>query len=416
MKNERTVRSGDQSIAWARIHMGVLEEIRRRFTRERPFSNVFIGIALHVTKETANLVRTLKDGGAEIAIAGCNPLSTQDDVAEALTAEGIPVFARRGQTRDEYYQNLEHVISKMSSTERPLLATVDDGLDLVTRIHSMHGSLLPRIRVGTEETTTGVFRARAMAKDGALLYPVIAVNDNRTKHLFDNYYGTGQSTIDGVLRASGILLAGKKCIVAGYGDCGKGIALRARGMSARVFLIEIDPVRALQAHMDGFELTTMREAIRFGDIFVTATGNKHVISLEHMRYMRSGAILANAGHFDIEIDMEGLREAADKFFEVRPNFQKFLLNGKDIYVCGEGRLVNLVCAEGHPSEVMDLSFSGQALALEYGVKEKLSPGLHRLPESLDAEIAALKLKSLNLQHERLTDEQRKYLASWSEGT
>lgn len=406
---------GAKNVQWAAAHMGVLQTIRERFAKKKPLKGLTVGMALHVTKETANLVETLRAGGAKVAIAGCNPLSTQDDVAAYLAKQGINVFAWKGETTREYYDNINQVV-KVLEKSQGTLATIDDGLDLVTTIHRKHQGLIKRLKVGTEETTTGVIRLRAMAREGALRYPIIAVNDNETKHLFDNYYGTGQSTIDGILRATSILLAGKKFVVAGYGDCGKGVALRAKGMGAIVVVVEADPIRALKARMDGFEVMTIDQAASVGDIFVTVTGNKHVITVAHLRKMKDGAILANSGHFDLEIDVAGMRKVAKKVERVRPFLDRYEIGGKSIYLCGEGRLVNLAAAEGHPSEVMDMSFAGQALAVEYGIKHDLSPGVHRLPETVDYEIARLKLKVMGLKNQPLTTDQKRYLNSWQEGT
>lgn len=415
VKDIKLADQGRKNAAWAASHMGVLESIKNRFAKQKPLKNVTVGMALHVTKETANLVEALREGGATVAIAGCNPLSTQDDVAAYLAKQGVNVFAWKGQTTPEYYRNLESVISVLEKA-KGTLATIDDGLDLVTQIHQKHPKLIERLRVGTEETTTGVIRLHAMDKDGALKYPVIAVNDNQTKHLFDNYYGTGQSTIDGILRASSILLAGKRFIVVGYGHCGKGVAARAAGMGALVGVVEINPVRALQARMDGFDVYNMDEAARVGDVFVTVTGNKHAIAFSHINKMRHGAIVANSGHFDLEIDVAAMRKAAKKVEQVRTSLERFDFGSRSIYLCGEGRLVNLAAAEGHPSEVMDMSFAGQALAVEYGIKNTLSAHAHSLPESVDQQIAALKLKSLGLKTQILTPEQKRYLNSWQEGT
>ena len=403
--------AGMLNIEYAERSMPILMEIRGRFMRERPFRGLRVGMALHVTKETAVLVRTLVAGGAEVSLSGCNPLSTQDDVAAALAAEGVSVFAKKGESREEYYDFLGRVIGHGPDI------TIDDGSDLVTALHKEGGSRLEKVIGGCEETTTGVLRLRAMEKDGALGYPVIAVNDNKTKHLLDNYYGTGQSSIDGILRATNTLLAGKNFVVCGYGDCGKGVAQRARGMGANVIVTEVDPFRALQAALDGFRVMPISDAAGIGDIFLTVTGNKHVIRLEHMKVMKSGAILANAGHFDVEIDMEALGGAAKKR-RIRPFLDEYALGRGRIYVCAEGRLVNLGAAEGHPSEVMATSFAGQALACEFLVKNrgKLKPGVVTLPESIDDEIAALQLDAMGIKKDELTKEQRKYLSEWKEGT
>jgi len=411
VKNLDSWREGKKKIDYAAQEMKALMEIKKRFDKEKPLKGLRIGMALHVTKETANLIRTLVAGGAEVAITGCNPLSTQDDVAAALAKEDVNVFAWRGETHGEYYENLNKVISFEPNV------TIDDGCDLITEIHLNHKKLIPKIKIGTEETTTGVIRLRAMEADKALKCPVIAVNDNFTKHLFDNYYGTGQSTLDGILRATNVLLAAKTFVIAGYGDCGKGVALRARGMGANVIVTEVDPLPALQAKMDGFRVMPMAEAAELGDIFLTVTGNKKVLRKEHYLKMKSGAILANSGHFDIEIDVKALKNLAVKRMIIRPNLEEFKLkNGKKIYLCADGRLVNLSAAEGHPSEVMSLSFCGQALAVEYGVKNKLPPGMHTLPGEIDTAIAELQLKALGIEIDVLTAEQKKYLASWGEGT
>ncbi len=421
VKDIKLAAQGEKNIAWAESQMGALLKVRERFSKEQPLKNIAVGMALHVTKETAALVETLRVGGAEVAITGCNPLSTQDDVAAALAKRGIAVFGWKGENNQEYYENLEAVVDflRVALQQGKRLATIDDGCDLVTLIHQKHKDLVPHITVGTEETTTGVIRLRAMEKDQALKCPVIAVNDNKTKHLFDNYYGTGQSTIDGILRATSVLLAGKRFVVAGYGHCGQGVAKCARGMGSLVTVTEVDPIKALQARMDGFLVMPMREAAEVGDIFVTTTGNKHVISVVEMKLMKNGAIMANSGHFDIEIDTKGLRTLALATEQTRPSLEKFTLsNGKSLYLCGEGRLVNLAAAEGHPSEVMSLSFCGQALAVEYGIKHKseLQPAVVALPDSVDHDIARLQLAAMGIKKDELTDEQRHYLASWEEGT
>lgn len=413
VKDESLAEQGQFNLEWAQMQMGALAQIRKRFKKEKPLSGLRIGMALHVTKETGVLVRTLIDGGATVSITGCNPLSTQDDVAAALAAEGVNVFAYKGETKQDYYKFLHNVLDSKPH------ATVDDGCDLISEIHTKRTDLLKGLVVGTEETTTGIIRVRAMERDGVLKYPIIAVNDNQTKHLFDNFYGTGQSTIDGILRATNVLLAGKTFVVVGYGDCGKGVSVRASGMGANVIVCETSPVRALQAQADGFRVMPMEEASRIGDIFVTVTGNKHVIAWPHMLQMKSGAILANSGHFNTEIDVNALEQKSKSKRRVRWQLDEYVLpNQHKVFLCGEGRLVNLAVAEGHPSEVMDLSFCGQALALEYGVqnKGKLKPGVHLLPLHLDEQIAQLKLESLHLKKDQLTNEQIKYLGSWEEGT
>jgi len=410
VKDMKLAGQGTLNIEFAEQQMLALMEVKKRFEKEKPLKGIRIGMALHVTKETANLVRTLIAGGADVAITGCNPLSTQDDVAAALAKEGVKVFGWKGETNKEYYENLNKVLDFKPT------ATIDDGCDLISEIHSKRPELLENLIVGTEETTTGVIRLKAMEKDNALKYPVIAVNDNQTKHLFDNYYGTGQSTIDGILRATNILFAGKTVVVIGYGECGKGVALRAKGMGANVIVIEVNPVLALKAKMDGYRVMPLAEAAPLGDIFITVTGNKHVLRLEHMEKMKHGAILANSGHFDVEIDVAGLREKASSSRWIRPALEEFVLGGKKIFLAAEGRLVNLSAAEGHPSEVMSLSFCGQALALEYGVKNKLEPKVHILPKEVDEEIAKLQLAATGVKFDSLTPEQKKYLESWDEGT
>ena len=403
---------GQKNMELAEINMGALGEIRKRFEKEKPLEKVRIGLALHVTKETGILVRTLQAGGAEVAITGCNPLSTQDDVAAALAEEGVHVWAYKGETREDYYRYIKKVIAT-----KPHI-TIDDGCDLVSEIHKNHTELIPEIICGCEETTTGIIRLKAMERDNALKYPMIAVNDNKTKHLVDNFYGTGQSTLDGVLRATNVLVAGKTFVVVGYGSCGKGIAMRARGLGANVLVCEVDRFRALQAAYDGYRVMPMEEAAKIGDIFCTVTGNKHVVRLEHMKQMKSGAILANSGHFDIEVDLAGLRGASSSERRIRPFMDEFVLEGKRIFVLGEGRLINLSAAEGHPSEVMSTSFCGQALACEYGAKNrgKLPSGVFQLPKELDDQIAGLQLSAMEIEIDTLTDEQIKYMNSWEEGT
>ena len=411
VKDIKLAGQGSSQIEWAESQMGALLDVRKRFAKERPLNGEKIGMALHVTKETAALVRTLIAGGAKVAITGCNPLSTQDDVAAALAEEGVHVYAKKGETKGEYYEYLNKVLDFGPT------ATIDDGLDLVTEIHTKRPELIPQIKVGTEETTTGVIRLRAMERDKALRYPVIAVNDNRTKHLFDNYYGTGQSTIDGILRATNILFAGKIIAVIGYGDCGRGVAEKSRGLGSNVIVVEVDPIRALQAKMDGFSVMSLERALPHADVFITVTGNKHAIPKSAFRRMKGGAILANSGHFDVEIDVKGLEEISSKKRRVRWQLDEYTLkSGKKLYLCAEGRLVNLGAAEGHPSTVMSLSFCGQALALEYGLKHKLSAGLHVLPDSVDEHIARLQLKAMGVHIGALTKEQHKYLNSWKEGT
>mgnify|MGYP000462785526 CR=1 FL=1 len=403
---------GFKNVSWAEAHMGALLKVRERFKKEKPLSGYRIGMALHVTKETAVLVRTLVAGGAEVAITSCNPLSTQDDAAAALAAEGVNVFAYKGESVEEYYRFLDKVISFNPQV------TIDDGMDLVTRIHAEHPQLLSDMICGCEETTTGVIRLRAMEKKGALKYPIIAVNDCQTKHLMDNYYGTGQSSLDGLIRASNLLISGKTVVVAGYGNCGKGVALRAKGLGANVIVTEVDPFRALQAKMDGYRVMKMEQAAREGDIFITVSGNLRVISAEHIRLMRDGAILANSGHFDHEIDVAGLKQMASDVQRIRPLFDEYIVEGKRIYLCGEGRLVNLACAEGHPSTVMSLSFCDQALGVEWGIRnrETLEPKVYRLPEEIDQTVAKLQLEAMGVSIDELTSEQKEYLSSWQRGT
>lgn len=421
VKDIAQAKDGDMNRSWAKEHMGALMAVKQRFAREKPLSGVVVGMALHVTKETAALVETLIAGGADVIITGCNPLSTQDDVAASLAKSGVKVFAWKGESNKEYWANLSKIVNylKEESKKGKKIATIDDGCDLVSLIHEKYPELLNSLVIGTEETTTGVIRLRAMEKDEALKCPVIAVNDNKTKHLFDNYYGTGQSTIDGIIRATSIMIAGSRFVVAGYGPCGEGLAKCARGLGAIVTVTEVDPVRALQARMDGFEVAKMDQAAKYGDIFTTVTGDIDVITLKHVKKMKSGAILANSGHFDVEINVESLYKGAKEVKTIRPGLEMIKFGAKHhIYLCGQGRLVNLACAEGHPSVVMSLSFCGQALALEYGLKNagKLDAKVHVLPEKVDNEIAWLQLKSIGINIDKLTPEQKKYLSSWQMGT
>ena len=410
---------GLRNIEWAETQMRSLLEIKKRFLKEKPLKGLRIGMALHVTKETAVLVKTLIAGGADVFITSCNPLSTQDDVAAALAKLGVKVFAWKGETKKEYYENLERVISFKPNF------TIDDGCDLVTLVHTKHRELLKSMIGGSEETTTGVIRLKNMEKQGILKYPIIAVNESKTKKLMDNYYGTGQSAIDGIIRCSNILFSGKTVVVAGYGNCGKGVALRARGLGANVIVTEVNPLRALQAVMDGYKVMPMKQAARIGDVFITVTGDKDVIRYEHIKLMKDSAILANAGHFDCEIDIKTLEKKAIRKRRIRPLFDEYLIRvGKEkkrIFVCGEGRLVNLACGEGHPSSVMALSFCNQALAVEYVYKrfkqgKPLSNRVHTLPEEFDSIIASLQLKAMGVRIDSLTREQRKYLSDWREGT
>lgn len=411
VKDISLAEQGRRNIEWAEKHMPIMKTLSARFAKEKPFAGITVGLALHVTKETAVLVRALRAGGARVAITGCNPLSTQDDVAAALAEEGVAAFAYKGESTEDYYRYIDKVLSYKPNI------TIDDGGDLVTWIHTKRPELLRGVIGGCEETTTGIIRLRAMERDGVLKYPMIAVNDNKTKHLLDNYYGTGQSTIDGILRASNILFAGKNVVVCGYGDCGKGVALRAKGMGANVVVTEVDPFRAMQAVLDGYRVMPIMEAAAIGDIFITVTGDKHVIRLEHMKKMKDGAMLANSGHFNVELDLDALGKAAKKR-KMRPFLDEYSLDGKKIYVCGEGRLVNLAAAEGHPSEVMATSFAGQSLSCEYLVKNrgKLPAKVITLPSEIDDEIARLQLEAMGVRIDALTPEQRKYLTSWQEGT
>ncbi len=428
---------GVRRILWADRQMPVLAAIRERFERERPLAGERIAACLHVTTETANLVRTLAAGGAEVRLCASNPLSTQDDVAAALVAEyGLPVFAITGEDNDTYY---DHVRSCLEM--RPTL-TMDDGADLVSSLlfiglgrldqvnprvrdfaaelgEEGRRALLAGVRGSTEETTTGVIRLRAMERDGVLAFPVIAVNDADTKHLFDNRYGTGQSTMDGILRATNILVAGSTVVVAGYGWCGRGVAMRAHGLGAHVIVTEVDPVRALEAVMDGFRVMPMAEAARVGDLFVTVTGDKHVITVEHLRAMKDGALVCNSGHFDVEIDVEGLAAAAVDRWTARPFVEAYRFDdGHVVHLLADGRLVNLAAAEGHPASVMDMSFANQALAAEYLVRHgaSLERKVHGVPAAIDRSIAALKLETMGISIDVLTPEQEAYLASWEEGT
>jgi adenosylhomocysteinase len=402
---------GARRVEWAGRRMQVLATVRERFAKERPLEGLVVAACLHVTAETANLMLALRDGGAEPLLCASNPLSTQDDVAAALVAEGIPVFAIRGEDADTYYKHIHAVLDHAPAI------TMDDGADLATLLHTDRRDI--EVIGSTEETTTGVIRLKAMAADGTLRVPVVAVNDSATKHLFDNHYGTGQSAIDGIIRATNILLAGQNIVVIGYGDCGRGVAKRADGLGASVIVVEVDPVRALTAVMDGFRVMTVAEAARVGDVFVTVTGNKHVLRAEHFAVMKDGAILANAGHFDIEIDLAALRVAAVARRGIRANLEEFeQADGRRILVAAEGRLVNLGAAEGHPADVMDMSFSNQALAAEYLAVNAadLEPRIYTLPTEIDDEVARIKLEHLGGGLDTLTEEQVAYLSGWQEGT
>ncbi|KXK20761.1 MAG: adenosylhomocysteinase [Chloroflexi bacterium OLB15] len=414
VKNLELATGGRYRIEWAEHEMPVLRAIRERFKAEKPLAGIRVSACLHVTTETANLMHTLQAGGADVVLCASNPLSTQDDVAASLVTDyEIPVYAIKGEDNATYYDHI-----KAALDHQPHI-TMDDGADLVSTIHKTRRELLEGIVGGTEETTTGVIRLRAMAKDGALNFPVIAVNDSNTKHLFDNRYGTGQSTLDGVIRATNLLIAGRTVVVAGYGWCSRGIADRARGLGGNVIVTEIDPLRALEAVMDGFRVMPMIEAAPIGDIFITATGDINVIDVHHFEIMKPGALVANSGHFNVEINLKGLAsiaEGAPKL--VRPYVEEYRVGGKPLYVLGEGRLINLAAAEGHPASVMDMSFANQALAAEYMVKNhaNLASNVYTIPEAIDNEIARLKLESMGVAIDTLTTEQAHYLSQWEEGT
>jgi adenosylhomocysteinase len=413
IKDPGLAAGGQMRIDWAARDMPVLRDIRERFHRERPLEGTRLSACLHVTTETANLMLTLRDGGADVLLCASNPLSTQDDVAAALVARGIPVHAVCGEDSARYYR---HVVAAI---EREPHITMDDGADLVSTLHQKYPHLLPRLLGGTEETTTGVIRLRNMARQGKLAYPVIAVNDAQTKHFFDNRYGTGQSTIDGITRATNLLWAGRHVVVCGYGWCGRGIARRAQGMGSHVIVTEINPIAALEAAMDGFDVMPLHEACPVGDVFITATGNTNVIDSAHFARMKDGAILANSGHFDVEVHVKALHEMATEVSIVRPLVEECRLpDGRRIYLLAEGRLVNLAAAEGHPASVMDMSFANQALSAEYLVKRhgELSPDVYAVPLEIDEEIGRLKLLSMNVRIDKLTEEQSRYLSSWEAGT
>ncbi len=413
IKDLKLAREGRDKIEWAERNMPVLRLIQERFAREKPLKGINIAACLHVTTETANLMQTLKAGGANLALCASNPLSTQDYTAAALVKEyGIAVFAVKGEDNRTYYKHINQALDI-----RPDI-TMDDGADLVSTMHTSRRELAVKVMAGTEETTTGVIRLKAMADNGALLFPVIAVNESKTKHFFDNRYGTGQSTIDGVLRATNMLIAGSTVVVVGYGWCGRGLAMRAKGMGANVIITEVDAIKAIEAVMDGFRVMPMVKAAPLGDLFVTVTGNLNVVRLEHVRKMKDGAIIANSGHFNAEIDLPAIYKAAGKRRQVRPNVEEFIINKKRLYILAEGRLVNLSAAEGHPAMVMDMSFANQALAAEYVVQNyrNLKSRVYVVPDKIDAAIAALKLKSMGVSIDRLTPEQKKYLSSWEMGT
>lgn len=407
---------GKLRVEWALEYMPVIATLRERFATERPFDGIRVGACLHVTTETANLVQTLRAGGAEVYLCASNPLSTQDDVAAHLADEGVGVFAVHGEDNDTYYTHIREIL------DRTPHLTVDDGADLVSTMHRERAEQAEETVGGSEETTTGVIRLRQMAQQGALRYPIAAINDTPTKHLFDNRFGTGQSALDGIVRATNILLAGRTIVVSGFGDCGRGVASRARGMGAHVVVTEVDDIRALEAVMEGFRVLPMHEAARIGDVFVTLTGDRDILREEHFEVMKDGAILANAGHFDIEIDTATLRKMATETRRARTSVEEFRLDdGRRIYLLAEGRLVNLGAAEGHPASVMDMSFAGQALTLrwlaaEHGEGRRLPPDVHDVPREIDEEVARLKLRTMEVEIDELTPAQREYLSSWEVGT
>jgi adenosylhomocysteinase len=405
---------GKKRIEWANQSMKVLQIIRKEFIKNQPLKGIRVSACLHVTAETANLMIALRDGGADVALCASNPLSTQDDVAASLVRDcNIPVFAIKGEDNDSYYSHI------MAAVDHKPQITMDDGADLVSVLHTKRTAELANVIGGTEETTTGVIRLRAMAKEGVLRYPIVAVNDADTKHLFDNRYGTGQSTIDGIIRATNFLLAGSKFVVAGYGWCGRGLASRARGTGAEVIVTEIDPTKALEAVMDGFRVMSMEEAVKLGDVFCTVTGNKNVLAKQHFELMKDGAIISNSGHFNVEIDIPSLEKLSSSKRTTRTFVEEYSLkDGRRINLLGEGRLINLAAAEGHPASVMDMSFADQALSLEYMVKNyaSLEKKVYTVPAELDKRVAKLKLESLGIKIDRLTSEQEEYLASWNEGT
>ncbi len=414
IRDIKLAEEGKLRIEWAEATMPVLRLIKKRFKRERPLSGVRVTACLHVTTETANLAKTLQAGGAEVRICASNPLSTQDDVAASLVQhDGIAVFAIKGEDNKTYYQHIQSAIG-----HRPQV-TMDDGADVVSTLHSTRKDLLKHVLGGTEETTTGVIRLRSMAEKGVLKFPIISVNDADTKHLFDNRYGTGQSTLDGIIRGTNRLIAGTAVVIAGYGWCGRGVAMRARGLGANVIVTEIDPVKALEAVMDGLQVMPMEQAVKVGDFFITVTGNLHVLRGEHFSAMKDGAIVCNSGHFNVELDLPALEALARKRRTVRPGVEEFTLrNGNKVSLLGEGRLVNLALAEGHPSSVMDMSFANQALAAEYLIEnhKELKKQVYPVPKNIDQEIARLKLQGIGIPIDKLTKEQKKYLASWEMGT
>jgi adenosylhomocysteinase len=413
VKNLSLSKEGKLKIEWAEKRMPVLMKIRETFKEKKPFANLTIGCCLHVTKETAVLAKTLKAGGAKVALCASNPLSTQDDVAAALADEGISVYAWKGQTNQDYYWCLEQIL-KFS-----LDIVIDDGADLISTIHQKRKDLIPKLLGGQEETTTGVVRLRAMEKDRAIKFPIVAINDTPTKNMFDNYYGTAQSTLDGILRSTNVLLAGKSFVVCGYGHCGSGLANKARGMGANVIVTEVEPVKALQAAMDGFRVMPIKEAAKHGDIFITVTGDKNVIRKEHLLEMKEGAILGNSGHFNVEISIPDMEFVSVEKRKIRENVEEYTLkNEKKIYFLSEGRLLNLAAAEGHPSEVMDMSFANQALCSEWIVRNKgfLKNKVYDVPSEVNKRVAELKLDGMGIKIDKLTEEQKKYLSDWKEGT
>jgi adenosylhomocysteinase len=414
VKDLSLAEAGKRRIEWAGQSMPVLAAIRKQFIKTQPLAGIRVAACLHVTTETANLMIALRDGGANITLCASNPLSTQDEVAASLVRDySIPTFAIKGESNESYYSHLNSALDSAPQF------TMDDGADVVGLLHTKRKELLKNVIGGTEETTTGVIRLRAMAKDKVLAYPIIAVNDALTKHLFDNRYGTGQSTLDGIIRATNVLLAGLNVVVAGYGWCGRGVAMRAKGMGSNVIVTEIDPTKAIEAVMDGFRVMTMAEACPIGDIFVTVTGNKNVIAREHFDKLKSGAILANSGHFNVEIDLDALASVASSRKEARPFVEEFSMkDGRKLYVLGEGRLINLAAAEGHPASVMDMSFANQALSAEYMAKnhKTMENKVYSVPEELDKQVAKMKLESMGFSIDKLTPEQEEYLAGWNEGT
>ncbi len=414
IKDISLAEKGKLRIEWADQNMPVLQLIRKRFETEQPLKNIRIAACLHVTTETANLMRTLKAGGADVVLCASNPLSTQDDAAASLVKDyGIPVFAIKGEDNETYYKHI------YAALEHQPMITMDDGADVVSTIHSEKKELLKNVIGGTEETTTGVIRLRSMANDKVLGYPIVAVNDAQTKHFFDNRYGTGQSTMDGIIRATNTLVAGKNVVVCGYGWCGRGVAMRANGMGAKVIIVEVEPIKAIEAAMDGFQVMPIADAAKIGDIFVTVTGDIHVIRKEHFEVMKDGAIVCNSGHFNVELDLEGLAKITTAKRMIREFVDEHTLtNGRRVNVLGEGRLINLAAAEGHPADVMDMSFANQALAAEYMLNnaKSLEKTVYAVPEDIDREIARLKLEAMGISIDTLTEEQKKYLASWEMGT